>query len=71
MILLLPQRAILKRASKAAAPNFVLWVEVKIFYLVHCMTVPVNLTVVQRGCMHKANRQCDHLLSLVFFYGKP
>jgi hypothetical protein len=36
---LLPQRASLKRASKAADPNFVLWVEIKIFYL----------TVVQRG----------------------
>ena len=22
--------------------NFVLWVEIKIFYLVHCMMVPVN-----------------------------
>ena len=39
---LLPQRASLKRASKAADPNFVLWVEIKIFYLAHCMTVPVN-----------------------------
>jgi hypothetical protein len=29
---LLPQRASLKRASKAADPNFVLWVEIKIFY---------------------------------------
>jgi hypothetical protein len=27
---LLPQRASLKRASKAADPNFVLWVEIKI-----------------------------------------
>jgi hypothetical protein len=42
LILLLPQRASLKRASKAADPNFVLWVEIKIFYLAHCMTVPVN-----------------------------
>jgi hypothetical protein len=48
-VYLLPQRASLKRASKAADPNFVLWVEIKIFYLAHCMTVPVNLTVVQRG----------------------
>jgi hypothetical protein len=40
--LLLPQRVSLKQASKAADPNFVLWVEIKIFYLAHCMTVPVN-----------------------------
>jgi hypothetical protein len=32
----------MKPASKAADPNFVLWVEIKIFYLAHCMTVPVN-----------------------------
>ena len=42
MKLLLRQRASLKRASKAADPNFVLWVQIKIFYLAHCMTVPVN-----------------------------
>jgi hypothetical protein len=41
-LLLLPQRASLKRASKAADPNFVLWVQIKIFYLAHSMTVPVN-----------------------------
>jgi hypothetical protein len=41
-LLLLPQRASLKRASKAADPNFVLRVEIKIFYLAHCMTVLVN-----------------------------
>jgi hypothetical protein len=63
-----PQRASLKRASKAADTNFVLWVEIKIFYLAHCMTVPVNFN---RGAARsgiKANRQCDHLSSLVFFY---
>ena len=58
----------MKRASKAADPNFVLWVEIKIFYLAHCMTVPVNF---DRGAARsgiKANRQCGHLSSLVFFY---
>jgi hypothetical protein len=40
----------MKRASKAADPNFVLWVEIKIFYLAHCMTVPVNF---DRGTAHK------------------
>jgi hypothetical protein len=31
------------RSERASAdPNFVLWVQIKIFYLAHCMTVPVN-----------------------------
>jgi hypothetical protein len=71
MRLLLPQRASLKRASKAADPNFVLWIEIKIFYLAHCMTVPVNFN---RGAARSGIRQtrkCDHLSSLVYFYGKP
>jgi hypothetical protein len=65
---LLPQRASLKRASKAADPNFVLWVEIKIFYLAHCMTVPVNF---DRGAVRSGIRQISnvHLSSLVFFYG--
>jgi hypothetical protein len=37
-------------SEQGSSPNFVLWVEIKIFYLAHCMTVPVGiLTVVQRG----------------------
>ena len=53
-VYLLPQRASLKRASKAADPNFVLWVEIKIFYLPHCMTVPVNFN---RGAARSGIRQ--------------
>jgi hypothetical protein len=47
---LLPQRASLKRASKAADPNFLLWVEIKIFYL----AVPVNF---DRGAARSGIRQ--------------
>jgi hypothetical protein len=69
---LLPQRASLKRASKAADPNFVLWVEIKIFYLAHCMTVPVNFN---RGAARSGIRQIGNVIidlsSLLFFYGKP
>jgi hypothetical protein len=36
-------------SEQGSSPNFVLWVEIKIFYLAHCMTVPVILTLVQRG----------------------
>jgi hypothetical protein len=28
-------------SEQDSSPNFVLWVEIKIFYLAHCMTVPV------------------------------
>jgi hypothetical protein len=58
---LLPQRASLKRAStsKAADPNFVLWVEIKIFYLAHCMTVPVNF---DRGAVRSGIRQIDNVI---------
>jgi hypothetical protein len=53
--LLLPQRASLKPASKAADPNLiVLWVEIKIFYLAHCMTVPVNFN---RGAARSGIKQ--------------
>ena len=55
---LLPQRASLKRASKAAGPNFVLWVEIKIFYLAHCMTVPVNF---DRGAVRSGIRQIGNV----------
>jgi hypothetical protein len=57
--LLLPQRASLKRASKAADPNFVLWVEIKIFYLAHCMTVPVNFN---RGAARSGIRQTRNVI---------
>jgi hypothetical protein len=56
---LLPQRASLKRASKAAAPNSVLWVEIKIFYLAHCMTVPVNFN---RGAARSGIRQTGNVI---------
>jgi hypothetical protein len=56
---LLPQRASLKRASKAADPNFVLWVEIKIFYLAHCMTVPVNFN---RGAARSGIRQIGNVI---------
>ena len=37
-------------SEQGSSPNFVLWVEIKIFYLANCMTVPDGiLTVVQRG----------------------
>jgi hypothetical protein len=29
-------------SEQGSSPNIVLWVEIKIFYLAHCMTVPVN-----------------------------
>ena len=53
-LLLLPQRA-----SKAADPNFVLWVEIKIFYLAHCMTVPVNF---DRGAARSGIRQIGNVI---------
>jgi hypothetical protein len=56
---LLPQRASLKRASKAADPNFVLWGEIKIFYLAHCMTVPVNFN---RGAARSGIRQSRNVI---------
>jgi hypothetical protein len=56
---LLPQRASLKRASKAADPNFVLWVEIKIFYLAHCMTVPVNF---YRGAVRSGIRKIGNVI---------
>jgi hypothetical protein len=56
---LLPQRASLKRASKAAVPNFVLWVEIKILYLAHCMTVPVNFN---RGAARSGIRQTRNVI---------
>jgi hypothetical protein len=56
---LLPQRASLKRASKAADPNFVLWVDIKIFYLAHCMTVPVNFN---RGAARSGIRQIGNVI---------
>jgi hypothetical protein len=59
---LLPQRASLKRASKAADPNFVLWVEIKIFYLAHCMTVPVNF---DRGAVRSGIRQIGKAIAVV------
>ena len=59
MKLLLPQRASLKRASKAADPNFVLWVQIKIFYLAHCMTVPVNF---DRGAARSGIRQIGNVI---------
>jgi hypothetical protein len=64
-VLLLPQRANLKRASKAADPNFVLWVEIKIFYLAHCMTVPVNFNrcTVRSGIRKIGNVIIFHLWS--------
>jgi hypothetical protein len=58
---LLPQRASLKRASKAADPNFVLGVEkleIKIFYLAHCMMVPVNFN---RGAARSGIRQIGNV----------
>jgi hypothetical protein len=58
-ISLLPQRASLKRASKAADPNFVLWVEIKIFYLAHCMTVPVNFN---RSAARSGIRQIGNVI---------
>jgi hypothetical protein len=48
-----------KRASKAADPNFVLWVEIKIFYLAHCMTVPVNF---DRGAARSGIRQIGNAI---------
>jgi hypothetical protein len=56
---LLPQGASLKRASKAADPNFVLWVEIKIFYFAHCMTVPVNFN---RGAARLGIRQTGNVI---------
>ena len=58
-VFLLSQRASLKRASKAADPNFVLWVEIKIFYLAHCMTVPVNFN---RGAARSGIRQIGNVI---------
>jgi hypothetical protein len=57
--LLLLQQASLKRASKAADPNFVLWVEIKNFYLAHCMTVPVNFN---RGAARSGIRQTGNVI---------
>jgi hypothetical protein len=57
--LLLPQRASLKRASKAADPNFVLWFEIKIFYLAQCTTVPVNF---DRGAVRSGIRQIGNVI---------
>jgi hypothetical protein len=56
---LLPQRASLKRASKAADPNFVLWIEIKIFYLAYCMTVPVFFN---RGAARSGIRQTGNVI---------
>jgi hypothetical protein len=56
---LLPQRASLKRAGKAADPNFLLWVVIKIFYLAHCMTVPVNF---DRGAARSDIRQTGNVI---------
>jgi hypothetical protein len=56
---LLPQRASLKRASKAADPNFVLWVEIKMFYLAHSMTVQVNF---DRGAVRSGIRQIGNVI---------
>jgi hypothetical protein len=64
-VLLLPQRASLKRASKAADPNFVLWVEIKIFYLAHCMTVPVNFN---RGAARSSIRQTGNVIIILLLF---
>jgi hypothetical protein len=55
----LPPRASLKRASKAADPNFVLWIEIKMFYLTHCVTVPVNF---DRGAVRSFIRQIGNVI---------
>ena len=41
-------------SEQGADPNFVLWVEIKIFYLAHCMTVPVNFN---RGAARSGIKQ--------------
>jgi hypothetical protein len=56
---LLPPRASLKRASKAADPYFVLWIEIKMFYLAHCVTVPVNF---DRGAVRSCIRQIGNVI---------
>jgi hypothetical protein len=44
----------------AADPNFVLWVEIKIFYLARCMTVPaVNF---DRGAARSGIRQIGNVI---------
>jgi hypothetical protein len=46
-------------SSKAADPNFVLWVEFKIFYLAHCMTVSVTFN---RGAARSGIRQTGNVI---------
>jgi hypothetical protein len=41
-------------SEQGSNPNFVLWVEIKIFYLAHCMTVPVNFN---RGAVRSGIRK--------------
>ena len=79
LVYLLPQRASLKRASKAADLIFM--------YMYYIYADEISIVSAYFGlpqctasgpagysCLinrHKANKQCDHLSSLVFFYGKP